>query len=92
MVYRTLDKGDVMQRTQIYFEQHTLGELKKIALSLNISVSEFIRSAIRKEIVKQKKNDMQTFIDNMKPIESFSDVDATEYVQNLRAKSRIVHD
>ncbi len=81
-----------MQRTQIYFEQHTLGELKKIALSLNISVSEFIRSVIRKEIVKQKKNDIQTFIDNMKPIESFADVDATEYVQNLRAKSRILHD
>ncbi len=81
-----------MQRTQIYFEQHTLGELKKIALSLNISVSEFIRSVISKEIVKQKKNDMQAFIDNMNPIESFADVDATEYVQNLRAKSRILHD
>ena len=85
-------KGYDMQRTQIYFEQHTLKELKNIASSLNISVSEFIRSVIKKEINKQKKDDLQTFIDNMNPIESFSDVDATEYVENLRAKSRILHD
>lgn len=81
-----------MQRTQIYFEQHTLKELKEIASELNISVSEFIRSVMKKEIKKQHKNDMQAFIDEMKPIESFREVDATEYVQNLRGKSRILHD
>ncbi len=81
-----------MQRTQIYFEQHTLKELKKIALELNVSVSEFIRSVVKKELNKQHKNDMQTFIAQMKPLESFADVDATEYVQRLRGKSRILHD
>ncbi|MCF6206997.1 MAG: ribbon-helix-helix protein, CopG family [Sulfurovum sp.] len=81
-----------MQRTQIYFEQQTLKELKKIASGLNVSVSELIRSVVKKELKKRHKNDMQTFIANMKPIESFADVDATEYVQSLREKSRILHD
>jgi len=81
-----------MQRTQIYFEQHTLKELKKIASQLNVSVSEFIRSVVKKELKKQHKNDMQVFIANMKPVESFVDMDATEYVQELRGKSRILHD
>jgi len=81
-----------MQRTQIYFEQDTLKELKKIALELNISVSKFIRSVVKKEIEKQHKNDMQMFIANMKPVESFTEVDAGAYVQELRGKSRILHD
>jgi len=81
-----------MQRTQIYFEPQTLKELKTIASELNISVSELIRSVIKKEIRKQKKNDLKSFIDSMEPIESFKETDATGYVQNLRSKSRILHD
>ncbi len=81
-----------MQRTQIYFEPQTLKELKTIASELNISVSELIRSVIKKEIKKQKKNDLKSFIDSMEPIESFKETNATEYVQNLRSKSRILHD
>jgi len=57
-------KGETMQRTQIYFEQDTLQELKTIAKSLNISVT--------------------------KPLESFKEVEATEYVRSLRDRSRIL--
>ena len=79
-----------MQRTQIYFEQNTLQDLKGIAKGLDISVSEFIRRAIKKEIKKQKKSDLGHFLNEMKPLDSFANVDATEYVQELRGKSRIV--
>jgi len=44
-----------MQRTQIYFEQDTLQDLKEIANNLNISVSEFIRRVIKVEIKKRKR-------------------------------------
>ena len=37
-----------MQRTQIYLEDNLITELKKIAKSLNISMSEFIRGAVKK--------------------------------------------
>ncbi len=81
-----------MQRTQIYFEQDTLKELKSIAKSLNISASEFIRVVVKKEIAKYKKSTILDFINSTKPIESFADVDAVEYVQNIRKKSRLLND
>lgn len=81
-----------MQRTQIYFEQDTLQDLKEISRNLNISVSEFIRSVMKKEIKKKKENNLNDFLANMSPIESFKDVDATEYVNNIRSSSRILND
>ncbi len=81
-----------MQRTQIYFEQDTLQELKQIAQNLNISVSEFIRRAMKQEIKKQKKSNLNSFLTTMKPIESFSNIEASEYVKNLRGNSRILND
>jgi len=60
-----------MQRTQIYFEQDTLQDLKEIANNLNISVSEFIRRVMKVEIKKKKKRDLNDFLADMTPIESF---------------------
>jgi len=81
-----------MQRTQIYFEQDTLQDLKEIASNLNISVSEFIRSVMKKEIKKKKENNLNDFLAKMSPIESFKDVNATEYVNDIRSSSRILND
>ncbi len=79
-----------MQRTQIYFEQSTLHELKEIAKNSNISVSEFIRRVIKTEIKKQKKSNLNSFLKTMQALDSFKNVDASEYVQSLRDKSRII--
>ena len=79
-----------MQRTQIYFEQTTLQELKTIASDANISVSEFIRRVVKKEIKNQNKENLNHFLETMKPVESFVDVDVTEDVQSLKGKSRII--
>jgi len=81
-----------MQRTQIYFEQDTLQDLKDIANSLNISVSEFIRRVMKVEIKKKKKRDLNDFLANMTPIESFKNIDTTEYINEIRGKSRILND
>jgi len=45
-----------MQRTQIYFEPDMLADLKAIAQHLNISVFEYIRRVVKKEIKTQKHN------------------------------------
>lgn len=92
MVVYVMLKGLVMQRTQIYFEQDTLQDLKEIAGNLNISVSELIRNVMKKEIKKTKESNLNDFLANMSPIESFKDVDATEYVNNIRSSSRILND
>jgi len=81
-----------MQRTQIYFEQDTLQDLKDIANNLNISVSEFIRRVVKVEIKKKKKRDLNNFLANMTPIESFKNIDTTEYINEIRSKSRILND
>jgi len=81
-----------MQRTQIYFEQDTLQDLKDIASSLNISVSEFIRKVVKQEIKKKKEYNLNEFITQMKPLESFDGVDATEYVNHIRSNSRLLND
>ncbi len=79
-----------MQRTQIYLEDNLIIELKTIAKSLNISMSEFIRGAVKKELKKYEQNNLSQFIDELEPLESFKNVDAVEYVDNIRNRSRIV--
>ena len=79
-----------MQRTQIYLEDNLIVELKTIAKSMNISMSEFIRGAVKKELKKYEQNNLSQFIDSLQPLESFENIDASEYVDNIRSKSRIV--
>ncbi len=81
-----------MVRTQIYFEEETLKELKDISKKLNISVSEFIRRVIKKEIKENKKDDLRNFLNSLKPLESFKDIDATNYINDLRSKSRLLNE
>jgi len=85
-------KEFAMIRTQIYFEEETLKELKNISKKLNISVSEFIRRVIKKEIKENKKDDLRNFLNSLKPLESFKDIDATDYINDLRSKSRILNE
>ena len=54
-----------MKKTHIYFEQDTLQELKVIANDLNISVSEFIRKIIKKELKAQKEKSLSNFLQEM---------------------------
>jgi len=79
-----------MQRTQIYLEENLLAELKKVAKNLNVSMSEIIRNALKKELKKYKQNSLSQFIDNLEPIESFKNVEAENYVNEIRNKSRII--
>jgi metal-responsive CopG/Arc/MetJ family transcriptional regulator len=80
-----------MQRTQIYFEQETIEELKNIAKKFNISVSEFIRQAVKREIKKNKEDSLSEFLSHLKPLQSFKDIDANDYVSNIRNNSRILN-
>ena len=91
-MYIISKKVALMQRTQIYFEENTLNELKQIAKSLNISVSEFIRRTIKKEIKKHKKETFNDFLNSLTPLESFKEIDASEYVKKLRNKSRLINE
>ena len=84
------DVGEGMHRTQIYLDEHLVQEIKKVAKMQNITMSAFIRNVIKKELQKYKKKDFVSFIENLEPLESFKDVDAQEYVEEIRNRSRIL--
>ena len=44
-----------MNRTQIYFEEHMLEELKRKAKSLGISLSAYIRDVMKKDLENNHK-------------------------------------
>ena len=79
-----------MQRTQIYLEESLLAELKRVAKNLNVSMSEIIRNALKKELKKYKQNSLSQFIDNLEPLESFKNIETKDYVDEIRNKSRII--
>ncbi len=80
-----------MQRTQIYLEPDLLSEIKRVATQLNVSASEYIRRVLRTDLQKKRHNNLKDFVSHMQPLESFSDIDADTYVNDLRSKSRILH-
>ena len=81
-----------MQRTQIYLEPDLLSEIKRAAIQLNVSVSEYIRRVLRTDLQKKRHDNLKDFVSHMQPLESFSDIDAEAYVKNIRLKNRIVRD
>jgi hypothetical protein len=81
-----------MQRTQIYFEEETIAKLKELSKELKISVSEFIRRVVKKEIEKTKQDSFLNFLEELEPIDSFKNIDSNEYIENLRKKSRLLNE
>lgn len=81
-----------MHRTQLYIEEDVFSQIKKIAKSSNISISEFIRTAVKNELKKESSQNMNIFFEKLTPLESFEDIDSSKYVNNIRSKSRIIND
>ena len=81
-----------MHRTQLYIEEDVFSQIQKIAKSSNISISEFIRTAVKNELKKASSQNMNIFFEKLTPLKSFEDIDSSKYVNNLRSKSRIIND
>ncbi len=82
-----------MERIEVYLDDRLIEKTKKVAKSLGLSVSAFVRQIMTKEIKKysrKDKNSFASFIKNLEPLESFKNIDAKEYVDSIRSKSRIV--
>ena len=81
-----------MHRTQLYIEEDIFEKAQQVSKSLNISISEFIRRAIKKELQTDNKSSMKNFFDELQPLDSFRDIDGEKYVDDMRGKSRILND
>ncbi|NOQ34677.1 MAG: hypothetical protein GQ569_02130 [Methylococcaceae bacterium] len=52
---------------------------------------QFIQQAVEHELEGQKKADLAGFLNTLKPLESFANIDTTAYVDELRNKSRLLN-
>lgn len=79
-----------MHRTQIYLHDDLYEGLKTRARSVGISMSELIRRTLEKDIQKDPVAEAQAFFEQLKPLESFADIDSQAYVQSIRSRSRLL--
>ncbi len=79
-----------MHRTQIYLPDALYETLKIRSRSVGVSISELIRRALESELQKDPVADARAFFDQLKPLESFANVNAESYVRSIRGKSRIL--
>ena len=81
-----------MHRTQIYFHDDMFSRLQTVSRTKGISISEFIRSAVAKELQQDQIHSVEEYFQHFSPLESFTNVDPTAYVNELRSTSRIIDD
>ena len=79
-----------MHRTQIYLQDELYLSLKARARSVGVSISELIRRTLEKDIQKDPESDARAFFEQLKPLDSFAQVDASAYVAGIRGKSRLL--
>ena len=79
-----------MHRTQVYIDEEILIEAKKKSKILGVSLSEFIRLSLKKNIQENPVKDINAFFENLKPLESFKDIDPEKYQDNIRYESRLL--
>ena len=79
-----------MHRTQIYLQDDLHDTLKAKARSVGESMSELIRRTLEKDLQKDPLADARAYFKRLKPLESFADVNAEDYVRNIRSKSRLL--
>jgi predicted DNA-binding ribbon-helix-helix protein len=78
-----------MRRTQIYLPDALYETLKSRAQSRRVSISELIRRSLEKDVQQDPVADAHAFFEQLKPLESFAEVDPDAYVRAIRSKSRI---
>jgi negative regulator of replication initiation len=79
-----------MYRTQIYLQADLHDLIKARARSVGVSMSELIRRTLEKDIKKDTFADAQAYFERLKPLQSFAEMDAENYVRDMRSKSRLL--
>jgi len=72
-----------MHRTQIYFEENLISEIKKAAQQTNLSMSAYIRNVLKKELANKQTAEQQV------DLSAFTDLwqDRDINQEQLRAKA-----
>ncbi len=81
-----------MQRTQIYLDDTLHQTLIARAKRQGVSMSELIRRLLTIQLEKKEEQPLtaEAFFQQMHPLESFADVEPSEWARELRSTSRIL--
>ncbi len=72
-----------MHRTQIYFEENLISEIKKAAQQTNLSMSAYIRNVLKKELANKQTAEQQVDLSAFTDLWQDRDIDQ----EQLRAKA-----
>ena len=78
--------------TQLHFSDEITNQIQANLQTCGETFEEFVQQAVAHELQRRKANDLKSFFDALQPLESFADVDAVAYVDDIRSKSRLIND
>lgn len=81
-----------MERTQIYLDSELRSTLIHRAKRQGVSMSELVRRLLVLQLKKDETatSDAETYFQNLKPLESFQNVEPEAWVRDLRSGSRLL--
>lgn len=81
-----------MERTQIYLDSELRSTLIHRAKRQGVSMSELVRRLLASQLKKDEEaaSDAEVYFQNLKPLESFEQVEPEEWVRDLRSGSRLL--
>lgn len=80
-----------MYHTEIDLTDEVADQVQGLLSETGKTFKQFVQQAVEHEVQRQRGNALADFFAALQPLESFADVDATAYVNELRGKSRIIH-
>ena len=81
-----------MFNAQIHFPYEIAKEIQANLQADGETFEQFVQQAVVHELQRRKTNDLKSFIDALQPLESFADIDAVAYVDEIRSTSRLIND
>jgi len=81
-----------MLHAEIDFPDEIANQVQATIQKFGGSFEQFIQQAVVHELQRQQADNLQSFFTNLQPLESFADIDAEAYVDNIRSNSRLINE
>jgi hypothetical protein len=78
--------------TQIHFPDEIADQIQASIAECGETFEQFVQKAVEHELQRRKANDFKSFFSTLQPLESFANLDATTYVDEMRSTSRIINE
>lgn len=81
-----------MFATQINFSDAIAQQIQTNIQGCGETFEQFIQKSVTHELQRRTTYNLQSFVETLLPLESFTDIDSIGYVDAIRSNSRIIHE